>query len=249
MNETRGIGAKIAGSAAEFGSELLDFLLGAPCLVCEERLSDGYQYFCESCLESASVFESALCANCKSPVMDVGSGCKACGWQGPIQLLWACGEFDDFFRPIVHAIKYQGLHPLASIMGQLLSERIANAGGIGMFDLIIPIPLHWTRQRQRGFNQSTKIAESLGERLNVPVRVDVLARKKRTADQTGLTSGERKKNMFDAFRVRKSNDISNVNVLLVDDVTTTGATLMEAGRQLSKAGCKEIHAGVISVAQ
>jgi ComF family protein len=163
-------------------------------------------------------------------------------------VLWACGVFDSFYRAVVHGLKYDGLLPLAKDVGGVLAERFSAYDNIPKIDAIVPIPLHWTRKRQRGFNQSELIAKVLGERLQLPVSSKILERIRKTLDQTGLSAKERVENMRGAFAAGSRLDMTGQRVLLVDDVTTTGATLFEAAKVLREAGCRDVYAAVIAVA-
>jgi ComF family protein len=149
---------------------------------------------------------------------------------------------------VVHGIKYDGLVPLASMMGKILSSRIEETLGASIIDVVVPVPLHWMRRRERGFNQSKLIADYLGTRVNLPVQAGALRRVKRTRDQTGLNAQARIDNMKGAFRIGNASDIEGRRVLLVDDVITTGATLNEAAGVLRRGGCRNVFAAVIAMA-
>lgn len=163
-------------------------------------------------------------------------------------MLWACGVFDSFYRAVVHGLKYDGLLPLAKEAGELLADRFASHESPPKIDVIVPIPLHWTRQRQRGFNQSALIAKVLGEQLQLPISSKTIERIRKTLDQTGLNAKERVENMRGAFAMGSKSDVNGQRILLVDDVTTTGATLFEAAKVLRDAGCSDVFAAVIAAA-
>ena len=109
------------------------------------------------------------------------------------------------------------------------------------FDVIVPVPLHPTRQRERGFNQASLLAELLSPEISVPSK-PLLERIRHTTTQTALDRAERMKNLHNAFRLRKRVNVRDLRVLLVDDVLTTGSTLSECARVLKRAGAISVHA-------
>lgn len=108
------------------------------------------------------------------------------------------------------------------------------------FDCIIPVPLHLSRKRERGYNQSKILAEEISKTVSVPVTKKVLIRKKKTKDQTHLSPEERERNVRGAFVVRANSVLQGKKVILVDDVMTTGATLKECARVIKEAGAREV---------
>ena len=145
-------------------------------------------------------------------------------------------------RRVVHEFKYGRQMHLQHLVGRWLyaaldDERIRGR----QFDVIVPVPLHSARQRERGFNQAALLALLLGERIAAPVK-PVLERIRYTTTQTAFDRSERMENLRGAFRLRRKMDVRGLRVLLVDDVLTTGATLSECARILKKAGSASIHA-------
>jgi ComF family protein len=241
------IGRELARAATGLLNNLLDFVFPPECLVCAGRLAGSEQYYCDPCRDLADDLSFPVCPVCRNEITDVRIGCPACNGRNPVSAVWTCGTFDKFYRPVVHGIKYHGLIPLVSMMADILVSRM-NEASRGLADLIVPVPLHWTRRRERGFNQSALLADELSAQLSMPVLRGVLRRVKRTRDQTGLNARERIANMQKAFRVVVPDDVIGKRVLLVDDVMTTGATLNEAANELRIAGCRNVFAAVIAIA-
>jgi ComF family protein len=113
-------------------------------------------------------------------------------------------------------------------------------------DLIVPVPLHPKRLRQRGFNQSGLLAGEFSRRIKVPVSFDIVVRKKQTQPQTRLKRGERLKNVKGAFEISGAERIRGRRILLIDDVFTTGTTLSECAKTLKKGGATEVYAITIT---
>jgi ComF family protein len=139
--------------------------------------------------------------------------------------------------------KYNGVRPLAGTFGKFLARALPRETS---FDVIVPMPLHWFKQWQRGFNQSEDLAREIGKKWNVPVR-NVIRRKKATRPQAGLTNAKRRLNMSGAFRVPRGRSLAGMRVLLVDDVVTTGATASACARVLKRAGAA--HVALLALAR
>jgi ComF family protein len=146
--------------------------------------------------------------------------------------------FTSALREIIHHLKYSDRVSLAKPLGDILKECFERESFQG--NLIIPVPLHPSRQRQRGFNQ----AELIAARLGMPVDTRLLRRRKNTPSQTGLTRNERKRNLASAFEARGA---ARGTVIVVDDVYTTGSTMDEVARTLKRAGASRVE--VLTVAR
>jgi ComF family protein len=142
----------------------------------------------------------------------------------------------------VHHFKYGRQfhlrHPLADWLGETIYDpRLRDR----RFDILVPVPLHPARERERGFNQAQLLAELFSARVSVPVR-PALERIRYTTTQTAFDRAERMENLRDAFRLRKKAHVQDLRVLLIDDILTTGSTLSECARVLKKAGAISVHA-------
>lgn len=144
---------------------------------------------------------------------------------------------------LVHVLKYRRNREVASLFSDMLAAHLAAMRITFPKDsVLIPVPLHKTRERERGFNQSWLIAKMLAEKLGMGVRRDVLKKIKKTVPQMELFREERLKNLRDTFVVHNPLSVQGKTVMLVDDVKTTGATLEEAARILKQTGAKQIWA-------
>jgi ComF family protein len=149
-------------------------------------------------------------------------------------------------REALHAFKFRGRRALAAPLGDLLGGM----GGrlpAGVPALLLPVPLHPRRERERGFNQASLLARRVGRAWRVTVRDDVLVRAVATPSQTELDAPARRANVRGAFRLRRPEAITGCHVLLVDDILTTGATLSECARCLREGGAVTI--GALTVAR
>jgi ComF family protein len=151
-------------------------------------------------------------------------------------------------QALLHALKYRNQPALGVMLGNVYGDRLLAADMAKAFDLIIPIPLHESRKRKRGYNQSAKFAEGLSQKLGVQFSDDLIERRIKTATQTRKTKLKRWQNVTDVFHVSRQDQIAGKNVLLVDDVVTTGATLEACGNYLIEAGCSSLSVACIAEA-
>jgi ComF family protein len=149
---------------------------------------------------------------------------------------FAYGEYDGALRKLIHEFKYSGLPQLASKLGPLMSAAMPREQ---RFDLIVPMPLHWRKRLERGFNQSELLAKVLSKRTGIPV-VNALRRRKSTPPQAGLTRAQRRLNVAGAFEADQRERIDGRHVLLIDDVLTTGATASACAAVLKRAGARRV---------
>lgn len=152
-------------------------------------------------------------------------------------------------QQLLHALKYKQQPELGQMLGRIYGQDLAEADFKNSFDLIIPVPLHSSRRRIRGYNQSEEFGKGLSQILQVPCDDTYLMRKAKTETQTHKTKLSRWENVNHIFQVVKSDPIAEKRILLVDDVVTTGATLEACGQALLGAGCSELSIACIAAAQ
>ena len=176
--------------------------------------------------------------------LDETGRCGLCrlGLQG-FDAVYSYGSYEGSLRELVHLFKYNGMRPLARTLGQFMVQALPREAS---FDVIVPMPLHWWKQWQRGFNQSDVLAREIGKKWNVPVR-NLVRRKKATRPQAGLTNAKRRANMSGAFGMPRGRSLAGARVLLVDDVVTTGATASACARVLKRAGAA--HVALLALAR
>jgi len=150
--------------------------------------------------------------------------------------VYSYGSYEGKLRDLIHVFKYGGVRPLARPFGRLLAQALPRESS---FDLIVPMPLHWFKQWQRGFNQADLLALEIGRKWTTPVK-KIVRRQRITAPQAGLTNAKRRANVQGAFRMAGSRRLDGLRVLLVDDVVTTGATASACARVLKRAGASQV---------
>ena len=157
-------------------------------------------------------------------------------------------EKDKELQHIIHSLKYNQKFLtgkfLGNILGKNLKQRITN----WKIDYIIPVPLHHLKKAERGYNQSFYIAKGLGKELGILVAQNFIRRKRFTESQTTMNLKERQENIEGAFKVKRNLNLNGNNILLVDDVITTGSTIGECGRVLLNAGANKVYAVSVAIA-
>jgi ComF family protein len=159
----------------------------------------------------------------------------------------AAGPYRGLLREVIHRFKYQGQISLSRPLAQLLLPPGRELCALHEIHVVVPVPLHRRRLRDRGFNQAALLARGLGASLDLPVRYSVLSRQRWTEPQIGLSPNQRAENVRGAFAVSDWTAVRDQGVLLVDDVFTTGETVDQCVRELRRAGAREV--AVLTVAR
>jgi len=232
--------------------ELLLFIYPPTCAGCGEPVSPADPLeFCPRCRGSLELVESPFCPTCGLPLSPEAPDpyqCGACvGGLYRFDRARAAGPYRGLLREVIHRFKYQGHISLARPLAQLLLPPARELCSLHEIHVLVPVPLHRRRLRDRGFNQAALLARRLGASLNRPVRYTVLRRRRWTEPQIGLSPSQRAENVRGAFTAADSAVVRDQGVLLVDDVFTTGETVDQCVRELKRAGAREV--AVLTVAR
>jgi ComF family protein len=205
---------------------------------------------CAHCLGGVTpLVGEHFCSICGTPFLnrtslDELSRCGLCRLgETRFDAAFAFGEYDGILRRLIQIFKYDGVQPLAGPLSRLLARAVPRSQ---RFDMVVPMPLHWLRRWKRGFNQAGLLSGLLAKQLGVP-SAPVVRRVKSTAPQAGLTVAQRRDNLSGAFRVRDRATVAGKQVLLIDDVLTTGATVNACAAVLKRAGARRVT--VLTVAR
>jgi ComF family protein len=231
---------------------ILDFFLPTSCSYCSSPVNDsGVPFFCASCWADFSSIDGPVCPLCGRPfdspealTKSPDHICLSCRRTPPaFDQAISVGYFEGPLREAIHQFKYRPCRSLGRPLTQWMSKCIRPAGGI---DCVVPVPLHIARLRHRGFNQALIIANELIRVFPIPLSYDNLARVRSTVPQVELTGEERIKNVAGAFALRRPDELKERDVLLIDDVYTTGATMNECAKVLKNAGAARVTALTIA---
>jgi len=227
------------------GTDLLDFIFPGYCYICNLSLPNPDKYLCSRCLEKLPVLRTPFCSSCKIFLDDLPAGHNC---QRPLHSVYSLWTFAEGVETLVHKFKYEGKVGLGKKLGQFLAQQLSTQSFWTEMETIIPVPLHPSRIRERGYNQAEVLAQSIADCTEVKLASKALRRCRNTKDQTRLSAAERKENVKDAFRVSEGIDLSKMTIMLVDDVITTGATLNECAKTLKQKGAKKVYASTLAVA-
>jgi len=206
-------------------SGLLDILFPPFCLVCDNRLSS---------------LEKAICVPCWSTIQptNLGNWMNRVTIHSDLNCVYTGWFLDDVFQELIHKFKYQEKRIVAIELGKRLADLFGKPLRRMDLDVIIPVPLHPAKLRERGFNQSDILGRTVSSHLGIPFKPRLLRRKKKTQSQTTLSVSERLDNVAGAFIAKDLNQYRRF--LVIDDVLTTGATLSSCAKALRNKGAKYI---------
>jgi ComF family protein len=216
------------------GEGILQLLYPPLCLICQTPVQESYQRpdLCQTCLEELSPVDPDFIRK------DILARLKPCFLDD----LVVCFEFNSHLQTVIHQIKYGKFEKLGMYMGRLAASKLTAPVLFPNADIIIPVPLHPSRQKERGFNQSYSIACGFFNSRKRLILKGALSRLRPTRTQTELDRNERCKNVQEAFAAKKPEVVDGKEIVLVDDVVTTGATLNECAHVLKKNGAALVSA-------
>ncbi|MCX6134044.1 MAG: ComF family protein [Ignavibacteriales bacterium] len=230
----------IKETVQSFLDSILDFVYPPLCISCGRLLESGREHVCPDCWSAIKPATRELSL-----------------FRETRNKLISSGEVDDLvslfifekegpFQKIAHALKYSGVQELGLELGGLLGVRIRDEEICA--DILVPVPLHKRKTRERGFNQALLIGRGVSEVLGIPVRSDLVLRKRWTETQTTLSKEERKENVENAFQCGRA-DLKGKLVIVIDDVITTGATIESVAKALKASGAMRVIAASAALAQ
>ena len=228
-------------------SFILDTLFPIRCISCRKY----GEWLCEKCLKNIKLISEHSCPRCEKVSTNSGTTCLDCRDNFSLDgLVSAASYHDDTVSGAVHFFKYRFVEDLAAPLAELMARSYVDSNN-SLPDMIVPVPLHPRRLRWRGFNQAELLSKELSARLapgiNIPVENNLLSRKKYTRPQMKIKKyRDRIANMRNTFS--SANDVSLVNkhILLVDDIATTGTTLLECAKILKKLHARKVTALIIA---
>lgn len=220
---------------------LLDFFFPNFCASCKTKITKTQNCICKDCLikiQTASPERIEQEYNRKFLCNNIISQ-----FQSAFVF-----EKDKELQSVLHSLKYNGKFMVGKVLGELAAIQVRPSMESWKADYIVPVPLHPLKKAERGYNQSEFISIGLSKVLKTPVRTDLLKRTRYTLSQTTLTLEERKVNVNKAFVCPKRKSVAEKNIIIVDDVITTGATTAECGQVLLAAGAAKVYAFSVAIA-
>lgn len=215
----------------EIAFSFRDFLFPPSCLLCRGTIEDD-GILCSPCLDSLAV--------------------EAAAYPPPRRMIEGTGAvsallpYHDRCRQIVHALKYHGMASLGPVAGRLMAPKTLRLFPVSSGAILVPVPLHPDRLRERGYNQSERLACGFASFSGHEIRTDILKRVRKTETQTHLSPGERQHNVLNAFLYSGERSLAGCDAVLIDDVLTTGSTIAACVRALRDGGVGAITISVLA---
>jgi len=224
---------------------LADVVFPPRCMACSGLLDEPEgRPFCPACASRIRYIASPLCPCCGTPLHGEEGTDHLCGDCLRARPLFsaarAVARYEGVLLDAIHSFKYRGRITDGEILGRMMAGRGYPLFDISAYTLIVPVPLHRRRLRERGFNQAVILAREIAGRLSLPLDVRSLRRRVYTEPQVGLGKGHRTANVRGAFGVVDGEGVEGQRILLVDDVYTTGSTARECAEILMKSGAAEV---------
>lgn len=229
---------------------LLDVILPPICHICHTFIPNaGTLHICQACRDNLPLVSSPLCPVCGIPFIGTGSDhrCGPCLTSPPhFDTARAHFLYEGPIRNLIHSFKYNQQTQLRNPLALLTLEGIDTFLTDQNPHLIVPVPLHRSRLRQRGFNQAVLLGRVISNHLSLPMIPNALVRIRPTEPQIDLSAAERRVNVKGAFTVFKPDHVAGKRILLLDDVMTTGSTMDECAKELKKAGADVVISATIA---
>ncbi len=216
-------------------NDLKEFLSPSFCLGCNGDILSDDPLLCASCIETlktANTGEGPICPFCGRPD-ETSNRCQFCREQERLRLFF-WGEYDGLLKDCLAQFKFSGAIDLGRRLVDMAVDSLHQRITDNQYDLVVPVPLHRSRHRERGFNQSEVLARRLADLLHIELNTEILRRTRPTKQQARLEESQRGENIKDAFGLADEGGpvLSRKAILLVDDIVTTGATIYEAAKPL-----------------
>jgi len=228
-----------------FFNFLLDLLFPWQCLYCHQEVEDEYP-LCKDCLHQIPIFDNFICPVCQKRLTQDKQIHYSCRGKTKLSALGIVSSYkNSILKETIHYFKYKKIKGLVQPLSLLAIQFLENSFYFSQLPknnlLIIPLPLHLRKEKQRGFNQSELIAKKVADYFHFPIRSDILLRIINNPAQVTMKNvSDRKFNIQGVFQVKNEDNLKHKTIILIDDVYTTGATMEEAAKTLKQAEAKQV---------
>ena len=231
--------SNLVNKANFFTDEIFAFISEPECPGCKNILTNPHLVLCDNCQTNLSFpGDGPVCLICRCPE---GVSCRCHLEKNTyIPQLFYWSSYTEVVRDLIHQFKFGGLSELGKYLTIKAFEPLSEKFQKINFDYIVPVPMTKHDKHQRGYNQTELIAETVSHSLNIPAKLNILKKVKKTKLQANLGAEDRWKNIVGAFSVDNSSEVKGQSILLVDDIVTTGATCLESSKQLYFAGAERV---------
>ncbi|MDI9476257.1 MAG: ComF family protein [Natronincolaceae bacterium] len=235
---------KILKTIGEYTNAFLDLIYPSKtiCYICGGTLEENAKYsLCSNCYNNLPFIPEHHCTKCSTPLRMIEDGpiCRQCkDTNYYFDRAISIAEYKKDVKTLIYKLKYSGHTYLATTIGCIMADKLKQEGI--ETDIIIPVPLYKRKEKERGFNQAILISKYMAEKTNMPLNIDAFIRIKNTKVMHNLSRRERLENVKGAFKVINRGTIANKDVLLVDDIFTTGSTVNSCSKELTDNGAKSV---------
>lgn len=219
---------------------ILNLIFPLHCSICDDILNYSNDLICESCKEKVKYMKEPVCVKCGKQVEEEQEYCHDCQNRKHYFIRGVALFEYNSISACVYRFKYGDRQEYAEFFGTKLSERFGRKIMQWKAQALIPVPIHPSRKRKRGYNQAELLARVLSRETGVPIRTDIIVRCKKTKAQKNLDIGERENNLKKAFKICK-NDVKLDTIVIIDDIYTTGSTINAVAYELQQAGIHNIY--------
>ena len=237
-----------------FVQSLGDLVYPPHCYSCQKYLTaaERPRLLCHACYQSIPWNKRPACPKCSRYLgpMPQDAVCSSCRQQHLyFDFAWSVCLYEDPIRHLIHQFKFHNQTQLRKPLSQLMIDHIEHYElDMAQFDIVVPIPLHPTKYRERGYNQAQLLAQLIAQKYDKMMLVSLLKRVRHTPSQITLSRKNRFTNVEGSFRINTRLNINNKNIVIIDDLLTTGATASEAARCLKTHGAKRVGLLTLSIA-
>jgi ComF family protein len=218
---------------------MLNVVFPPLCILCENALKET-GLVCPGCLDGMERLPEPLCERCGAPLRTSRDSCICSSFPTEIEKIRSSVFYEGVAKDIMHFYKFKGYWSLSSLLaGMMRQDALALVGGEKEV-VVMGVPLHRVRERERGYDQARMLAVMVSSRIGLPTALGAVQRRRHTRPQAELSLEERKENLHGAFSVKDASKFEGRTVLLVDDVLTTGVTMGYCGRVLKAAGARSV---------
>jgi len=240
----------IKNKITNFIKKLSCVLFPISCTICSKILpSNDYTRLCDECEKTIKKNSTLFCVLCALPLEHGGMHCPTCIKikNTPYEFIRSAGIYEGTLKKLIIGLKYQTKHYCVRALAKLLAQTYSQYFNDKCIDLLIPTPMHPLKKLFRNYNHCELLSEELSKLINIKVCNNTLVKIKHTRSQAKLKRAQRLNNLKNAFKINNSKTIEQKNILLIDDVCTTTATIHECAIILKKAGAAKVY--VITVAR
>jgi len=218
-----------------------ELLFPRRCPVCDRPVKPAGRKICDSCRGKLKYVSEAYCMKCGKPLLQkTEEYCTDCR-EKRHEFIQGRSLYEyESAASSIYRFKYAKRREYAEFYGEELAGRFGETIRRWRVDAIVPVPVHETRKKERGYNQAELLAKQLGRRLQLPVKEDLIVRWKKTVPQKELNVVQRQNNLKKAFKISK-NDVKLSTIIIIDDIYTTGSTVDEMARVLKQAGIERVY--------